>query len=204
VGGDSQWFSSKVECQGSVLVGWESSALSARSAKIQGGAFLQRLKAKGGVDLTGATAISAGGAKVDGNVFFRATAKTKLGPQVDGTVRFAHAQIGGNFQWQDIESPEKASLDLRFTKISLLRNEEKSWPITGNLQLDGFAYDQFDDPFPNAKVQLSWLHLQPEKPFSSQPYEQLLTMWFWFQTCLGWTLTTLWVAGFTGLVRRLN
>jgi hypothetical protein len=32
----------------------------------------------------------------------------------------------------------------------------------------------------------------------------LLTMYFWLQTCVGWALTTLWVAGFTGLVRRFN
>src|SRR5271165_3806248 len=72
-----------------------------------------------------------------------------------------------------IESHEKASLDLRFTKIGLLLNEEKSWPSKGNVKLDGFVYDQFDDQAPNAKVQLNWLHLQPKKPFSSPPYEQL-------------------------------
>ena len=32
----------------------------------------------------------------------------------------------------------------------------------------------------------------------------LLTMYFRFQTFVGWALTALWVAGFTGLVRRLN
>ena len=240
-------FSSEVGWKRSPLVGLQMSALTARSAKIHGSAFLRRFKAKGGVDLTGATidgslecdwsefigegkllalnancakvlgnvflrnsfkaqggvdlilatiggnlvcengakfvgeiingkeerlAISASGAKVDGNVFFRATTKTEPGLQVDGTVRFAHA-VGGNFEWQDIESHEKASLDLRFTKIGLLLNEEQSWPSKGNVKLDGFVYDQFDDQAPNAKVQLNWLHLQPKKPFSSPPYEQL-------------------------------
>jgi len=37
-----------------------------------------------------------------------------------------------------------------------------------------FVYDQFDHrASPNADVQLGWLHLQPQKPFLSQPYEQL-------------------------------
>ena len=32
----------------------------------------------------------------------------------------------------------------------------------------------------------------------------LLTMFFWLQSCIGWALTTFWVAGLSGLVRRLN
>ena len=32
----------------------------------------------------------------------------------------------------------------------------------------------------------------------------LLTIYFWLQTFFGWVLTSLWVAGFTGLVRKLN
>jgi hypothetical protein len=32
----------------------------------------------------------------------------------------------------------------------------------------------------------------------------LLTIYFWLQTFLGWVLTTLWIAGLTGLVRKFN
>ncbi len=32
----------------------------------------------------------------------------------------------------------------------------------------------------------------------------LLRRWVWFQIIAGWVLTTLWVAGFTGLVRNKN
>jgi hypothetical protein len=31
-----------------------------------------------------------------------------------------------------------------------------------------------------------------------------LRYYFWFQTLAGWGLTTIWVAGFTGLVRNNN
>jgi hypothetical protein len=32
----------------------------------------------------------------------------------------------------------------------------------------------------------------------------LLRVYLWVHTILGWALTTLWLAGFTGLVRRLK
>jgi hypothetical protein len=188
-----------LECDGSEFVGKGQAALNANSAKIQGNVYLRRgFKAEGEVDLIAATiggslacengakfvgefikgkeerlAISAGAAKVDGSVLFRATNETERGLQVDGIVSFTNAHVGSNFQWKDIESRERASLDLRFTKVGLLLNEQKSWPSKGNLKLEGFVYDQFDDRAPIARVRLSWLHLQPEKPFSSQPYEQL-------------------------------
>jgi hypothetical protein len=87
------------------------------------------------------------------------------------------AYVGYHFQWRDVDSPESAILDLRFTKVGTLWNDQKSRLAAGKLRVDGFVYDQIDDEAPpNAEAQLGWLNRQPKEPkgqFLSQPYEQL-------------------------------
>jgi len=41
-------------------------------------------------------------------------------------------------------------------------------------------------------------------PKADDAYGRNLRYYFWFQTLAGWGLTTIWVAGFTGLVRNNN
>jgi hypothetical protein len=167
--------------------------LNIEAAKIEGDVlFRQGFKAEGGVDLSSATiggqldcsggqfvsqgrapALNAEGVKIEHGAFFSRKAT------VDGEVRLSSAEVGRDFQWKDLESPEKASLDLRFTKVGTLLNHRDSWPRNGNLRINGFVYNEIDyRASPNAKTQLGWLSRQPRDRdrFLSQPYEQLATV----------------------------
>ena len=179
----------QLSCVGGQFIGkGEIPALNANGAKIGGNVFLhQHFRAEGRVDLTGATiqgnlecnggqfaskgetpALNADSAKFQQSVFFRG------GTVAEGKVCFAFAEVARDFQWTDLKSPEKAILDLRFTKVGRLLNHQNSWPNKGNLFVGGFVYNEIDDrASPNADVQLGWLHLQLQEPFLSQPYEQL-------------------------------
>jgi hypothetical protein len=146
-----------------------------------------KFRAEGGVDLTGTRvgktlsfsegkfvgkvetpAIKANSVKIGDHVFFR------RGVFVDGEVRFAYAEVTGNFQWRNVESPEKAVLNLEFTKVGILLNDSDSWPAPGNLRVGGFVFNQIDHrASSNAEAQLDWLGRQPQDKFLSQPYEHL-------------------------------
>jgi hypothetical protein len=189
-----------LDCNGGQFEGTgEAPALNAYGAKIQGNVLLGKdkskgeFKSKGPVKLIGATiglnlncgggqftggevrtgevevrALNADNAKIGGSVYFREKAAA------EGVVRFAGASVSSSFQWWNLDSPEKAILDLRFAKVRTLLNHQNSWPAKGNLQVDGLVYDQIDTrAFPTAQAQLGWLHRQPPNQFLSQPYEQL-------------------------------
>jgi sRNA-binding regulator protein Hfq len=188
-----------LSCNGGEFFGTEKRlALKANRAKIQGSIFLcNGFKAKGGVDLAFATigeslecdggrddrpapefistgkipALNAANVKVGGNVFLRE------GTIAKGEVRFMGAHVDHSFEWRGISSPEESVLDLRFSKVGILRNDQNSQPMRGNLRVDGLVYDQIDDEAPpNAKAQLGWLECQPQNRFLPQPYEQLATV----------------------------
>jgi hypothetical protein len=96
------------------------------------------------------------------------------GFQAEGRVRLVSASIGRYFIWTGVHAPERCSLDLRAAKVGTLWDEEKSWPMNGNLILHGFVYDLIEDRSPTkASERLRWLNLQPKKQFLSQSYEQL-------------------------------
>ncbi|MBV8215059.1 MAG: hypothetical protein JOZ08_17770 [Verrucomicrobia bacterium] len=178
-----------LECVRGEFVGnGEVAALEAGGATIGGSVyFTYGFKGTGGIRLVGATiagslecdggcligsdkmpALNANGVKVDGDVFFRREM------EVEGEVRFGAATVGRNFQWWRVKSPEKAALDLRFTKVMHLRNDRDSWPPPGKLKLNGFTYEQIDaNASPDAKTQLAWLNRQSKEKFLPQPYEQL-------------------------------
>jgi hypothetical protein len=178
-----------LSCRGGQFVSrGQAVALNANSAKIGWSVFLyNRFKAEGGVDFTFATiggdfdcsggqfvskgkapALNATDTKIDGSFYFR------WGAAAEGEVLFAFTSVARNFQWWGVQCPEKATLDLRLTKVGTLFNDQNSWPKHGELYVDGFVYDQIDHrASPTAEVQLRWLHRQPQDPFSSQPYQQL-------------------------------
>jgi hypothetical protein len=120
---------------------------------------------------SGALAVIGDGAKIEGSAYFRRT-------EIVGEVRFGFAHIERNFQWFRIKSREKVTLDLRFTNVRVLLNDDQdSWPEEGKLILDGFVYEKLDTEAPsNAETQLGWLRLQPRNRFLSQPFEQLATV----------------------------
>ena len=74
----------------------------------------------------------------------------------------------------DIVQPDLMTLDLRSATIGTLWDEKKSWPQKDKLNLSGLVYDAIHEEAPrDSKRRLKWLRLQPERPFSPQPYEQL-------------------------------
>jgi hypothetical protein len=147
-------------------------------------------RAEGGVSLDGAAisedldcsggyyiakgdvpAFSANGAKIEGSVYFRQKVTT------EGKVSFSHAFIGHNLEWRDVNRPENTSLDLRFTKAGAIYSDPKSWPLRGNLAIDGFDYDRIErESYRDATTELDWVHRQNPDRFFSQPYERLATV----------------------------
>jgi len=99
------------------------------------------------------------GSRVDGNVFLRQVI-------TDGLIRVNGARIGGRLnitgsvfdgaginglmaertiaegglQWQDIRLTSETQLDLGFSEVGILVDDEGSWPANGNLYIDGFTY----------------------------------------------------------------
>jgi hypothetical protein len=115
----------------------------------------------------GEIALIADSAEIGSSVFFRRT-------KIVGKVFLGFAEIGANLQWYGLVSPEQSSLDLYFTEARILLNAENSWPSPGNLNVDGFIYEEIDrEASPNAEVQLRWLARQSAGRFASQPYERL-------------------------------
>jgi hypothetical protein len=169
-----------LDCDGSEFVSkGDIPALDASSARIEGGVYLRRgFRAEGRANFIAARiggnlsciggqfvskgdipALDADSAKIDGSVYFRGEVVA------DGTVRLTNASIGRGFQWREVKSPEKATLDLTLAKCQTLWHDQNSWPSKGNLGLFGFVYDQIDDEAsPNAEVQLRWLRLQSGGP----------------------------------------
>ena len=57
-------------------------------------------------------------------------------------------------------------------KVRILSNAERNWPKRGNLQVQGFAFNELGgDAILDPKTQIRWLRLQ--SPFVSQPCEQM-------------------------------
>ncbi len=162
-------------------------ALNADGLKVKGDVFLRNcFEARGEVRLPGASidgdldcdngrfinegayALNAGRMKVVGSAFLRNRFRA------EGLVSLVDATIIRYFEWMDVDSPEKATLDLRSAEIGTLWDEEKSWPSEGNLQLNGLIYTKIGDESPtDAKTRKKWLRLQPDDRFRPQPYEQL-------------------------------
>lgn len=99
------------------------------------------------------------------------------GTLIDGAARFAGAEISGRFSWTDIEAPERATLDLRGASAGELRDDQDSWPSSGNLWLHGFVYRAIADTSPlDDALRLDWIRRQPGTVFLAQPYEQLASV----------------------------
>jgi len=71
-----------------------------------------------------------------------------------------------------MEATEATWLNLTNASAGSLVDDQESWPVKGNLLLDGFVYGHISGNSPrDAKTRLRWLALQPE--FKPQPYNQL-------------------------------
>jgi hypothetical protein len=102
-------------------------------------------------------ALSLDGATVSGDVFlsqgFACMGEVRLpGAHIAGNLECITAKIGslichnmiidGDFMWMDIGNPDRAQLSLVGVKVKSIRDERGSWPVAGNLELDGLIYDQ--------------------------------------------------------------
>jgi hypothetical protein len=172
----------------------KTAALNANGANIKGSAFLRKdrdaingFRADGGVDFTHATiggdldcsggeflntsplpALDAPSTKIERNVYLRERMLAK------GLVNFEYADIDGVFEWADVWSPEKATLDLQFAKVATLSNDEHFFSNYRDVSLDGFVFDRFGETATQtAKVQLAWLDRHLGNTFLAQPFEQL-------------------------------
>ncbi|MBV8138941.1 MAG: hypothetical protein JO121_25440 [Deltaproteobacteria bacterium] len=84
--------------------------------------------------------------------------------------------VGGAFTWRNVDLPNGASLELTGARMTVLIDEPRSWPVPGQLFIDGLTYQQFGIEAPldsprDAGSRLRWLALQPT--FHPQPYRQL-------------------------------
>jgi hypothetical protein len=91
-----------------------------------------------------------------------------------GKINLTGATVSGCLDWSKVASPNELTLCLQHAKIGILRDEEKCWPESGKLFLNGFTYEAIDDNAPtDAETRIKWLRLQRVDRFWPQPYEQL-------------------------------
>jgi hypothetical protein len=148
-----------LECEGGAFVsGWkknldgDDSALNAERAEIKGDVFLsasewQRLVPYRGIVLRGTF-------------------------QAVGIVSFSGARIVGNM---DLRRSLLTGTQLKLERATVgsMMFSKGHWPKPGNLFLDGFVYGRIADGPADADTNLTWIALQPQKPFRPQPFLQL-------------------------------
>jgi sRNA-binding regulator protein Hfq len=139
-------------------------ALSADKLKTKGTVFLNDgFQAKGKVRLLGADI--GGNLSCSGGTFEN---EKGLALNAEG------AKVDGIFFWQTRAKPV-GMLDLMHARVGQFVDNKESWPEKKKLFLDGFEYEALagDKTPTRAEDRLEWIHLQPDKPFKPQPYEQL-------------------------------
>jgi hypothetical protein len=132
------------------------------------GIFLNPPKGRGTILLgaIGTFALKLEGAKVKGSV------RLRDGFRAEGAVDLERAHIEGDLDSAKGEF-ESAILDLTDATVGSIIDDDKSWPRQGRLYLDGLVYARVAGGPRDVEKRLTWLGLQPEKPFARQPYMQL-------------------------------
>jgi hypothetical protein len=83
------------------------------------------------------------------------------------------AAIAGPLYWVDIAHTALTKLDLENAGVASLFDDRTSWPPPGNLDLDGFTYNEFGGDSPaDASARLQWLALQAPG-YRPQPFAEL-------------------------------
>ena len=112
---------------------------------------------------------------------------------VRGRLRFCGGEIGGDFDcekcelqgeivvqrtsikqiwfWKGVNVEKLLVMDFRDSTVAGIVDDERSWPKTKILTLDGFQYSRFSKAPKSAETRINWLALQKE--FAPQPYKQL-------------------------------
>jgi hypothetical protein len=112
-------------------------------------------------------ALRAVGVKIEGGAWFMKNFSAA------GIVSFQGATIGRDFIWKEISSRDKVSLFLDSARAGVLKDDEKSWPKEGRLQINDFEYQFLNELGPEAleSRREKWLSLPLD--FRTQPYEHL-------------------------------
>jgi hypothetical protein len=116
---------------------------------------------------------------------------------VEGTMRLTGARLGAELlvtdarladphgegmRWRHVQAATlvlgpgvqaDASIDLRFSRFSVIRDDPACWPAT--LHLSGLSYDALDPPMP-ALARVRWLHRDPDG-YVVGNYETLAAMY---------------------------
>jgi hypothetical protein len=91
-----------------------------------------------------------------------------------GLINLRGASIGGVLNMRAFDSPEEASIDLRYARTRVLADAPSGWPRPGNLFLNGFTYEFFDDEASqSANDRIGWVRRQPPTSYYPQVYEAL-------------------------------
>jgi len=94
--------------------------------------------------------------------------------KIHGMVSLLEATIETSLCWEDLESPELTTWDLRSARVKTLAAQPRSLPLSGDLQIGGLVFDELAEPAaPRVSAQLTWIQLQPSGRFTTQPYDQL-------------------------------
>ena len=90
----------------------------------------------------------------------------------DGELDAERATIDGTFYWVDVKHTPKTVLDLEDAHAGAIWDTEASWPAPGNLNVNGFVYNDIAGGPSDGTSRLRWLGLQPAE-YHPQPYRQL-------------------------------
>jgi len=132
-------------------------ALNAGGVVIKGSCFLRNgFRAEGGVNLTSAQI----GRDLD-------CTRARFG----GGLLLPRLTVGGNLFWRSIVDPHVSRLELTSASVGAFDDDDASYPVQGNLSLDGFVYGRISRISTGTKGRLRWLGLQSS--FVPQPYRQL-------------------------------
>jgi hypothetical protein len=94
--------------------------------------------------------------------------------KTDNGLNAERATVAGPLYWVDIATTPRTQLDLSDAHVGSLWDDEKSWPASGYLELDGFVYGGFSGGPADSASRLAWLGRQSVAlQGQPQPYRQL-------------------------------
>ncbi len=140
--------------------------LSIELASVDGGASLdQGFQSDGIVQMTGAT--------IKG---YLSMDHAKFATDAENGLDARGMKLDGEFQWTNVERSPSTILDLSYANVSTFKDDEKSWPNSGHLSIDGFVYGAIDGLTNTMNPRevtrrLDWIRRQAG--FSPQPYQEL-------------------------------
>jgi hypothetical protein len=152
----------QLACTGARLENPNGNALSADGMTVEGGVFLDE-----GFHATGAVRLL--GARIQGQLSCRGARLEN--PNGDALIVQRSAVEGSIFLDR---SELNGALNLQYSRLRVIVDDEDSWPQRGQLLLDGLEYEGFaGDRTPmDAQRRLEWLRRQLPH-FRPQPYDQL-------------------------------